>query len=183
MSKNKKDRPSINVRKDAEKEVVFHYKREERLSMPSAPKLNYGRKGIFKNNRALLILFLDLIIILILIFVFFRFFYQPGDVAAIGEYHFSLKGFIYEDKVYVALYIRSTGNKSSKTVSQSGFSILFYLKGRERNSQHAEISLPPRKNNEVIVRKSIPFNGNQTILYAEVKIGNKREVLFKKLSR
>ena len=183
---NEKDRDKLRIKRSAEQEKTFHYSREERLSMPGAPKLDYVKKGILRNNRALLILFLDLVIILILIYVFFRFFYETSYTASVGNYQLSLKGFLYEGKAYAALYVkmgRGKKAKSEREESTGNFVVKFYLKGREGKAVTVSGRLPVTTGDEIIVRQSLPFSGRETILYASVKIGAERKVLYRKLSK
>ncbi len=180
---NEKDREKLRIKRSAEQERTFHYNREERLSMPGAPKLDYGSKGILKNNRSLLILFLDLVIILILIYVFFRFFYETSYTASIGNYQLSLKGFLYEGKAYAALYVRMGKGKADGREGEGNIEVKFYLKGREGEGNIVSGQLPVTRDDEIIIRRSFPYTGRETILYASVRIGKERKVLYRKLSK
>ncbi len=175
---NKRD--ILKIRKNSEKEIVYHYKREERLSMPSAPKLDYGKKSIFRNNRALLILFLDVIIVIIIMFIVVRFFLGFPYRGSLGDYNLELKAFIYSQKVYVSLLVKKVREKGT---GGGSCDVSFYLEGEKNNLYRITKEAPGKKNTKMFIRVQIPFSDEQTTVYALVKMNGKEIVLHRKVER
>ncbi len=173
-------RDILRVQKDAEREIIYHYKREERLSLPSAPRLDYGRRSIFRNNRALLILFLDVILVIIIMFIAVRFFLGFPYKGSMGDYNFELKGFIYSGKVYISLVAERVRNREKR---EDSLVVSFYLKGEETGLYTVNKRVPQKEGEKVFLRVQIPFSDEETTVYAIVKMGGREITLHRRVQR
>ncbi len=145
----------------------YHYKREERLSMPNAPKkdTNYS-KNIFKRNKSLVIILIDIIIILV-VFSFYKIFIEmPSYVGKNNGYVLTLSGFSTSDQVIVRIKIR----KVEQDAAAGNAEITF----KAGNNTLEIISELPVKTGEVIeVTDNIGVLEKTNELTAEIKINNK----------
>ena len=97
----------LKVKKDAEKDVVFHYSREERLAMASAPK---GPKsvsgGFFRGffHRGRLPSLLPLLIVALVVVLVFKFAVPRSSSRAIlSGYEAVLRASLYADALFVSV--------------------------------------------------------------------------------
>ncbi len=172
----------LKIEKNAKREIVHHYNRNERLSMPSAPKLNYGRRGIFKNNRSLIILLLDVILVIVITYVATRFFMGPSFKGKVEGYNFYLNGFIFSDMVYVTLDI-STGEANKSEVEVNKVKVVFYLDNNKKDKFVFERKLPLGSDKKVTIRTQIPFSGETVTVYAKISVGKTDLLLSRKAKR
>lgn len=98
--------PVLKVKKDAEQDVVFHYKREERLAMPSAPRgpTPAGRgflRGILRRGR--LPIFLPLLAIVIAMVMLLSGGPRGAGRAVIAGWEAVLRATPYEDSLLVSV--------------------------------------------------------------------------------
>ncbi len=97
--------PVLRVKKDAEQDVVFHYNRDERLAMPSAPRVPRKRGGLFKGlfRRGKLPAFLPVIIAVLAIILVARGGLRPQGRAVVGGWEAVLRASPYEDSLLVSV--------------------------------------------------------------------------------
>jgi hypothetical protein len=160
---------------EEEQPAGYHYSRQERLSLQTAPRFRDKRGGIFRRNRTLLILLLDLVIVVIIGVFLVRFLYARVNRAELQGYSVVLRGVLYEEVVLAALAVTNTqaGSENEERV-YARFSL-------ERNPEEVDStyisSALPRQGEERILRATIPAPKEARTLYAEVRIGDTVEHL------
>jgi hypothetical protein len=162
-----------------EQPAGYHYSRQDRLDMASAPRFRDPRGGIFRRNRTLLIILLDLVIILILAVFLVRFLYARVNRANLEGCSVALRGVRTEEVVLATLTIERTAS------SEAGQQTVFVRFSLERNPDQEESTYisgmaPQRKGEERILRAAIPVSAasaSSGVLYAEVRIGESRSRL------
>ena len=145
----------------------YHYKREERLTMPNAPKKDTNlSKNIFKRNKSLVIILVDIIIILV-VFSFFKIFIEmPSYVDENNGYVLTLSGFSTSEEVIVRIKI-----KKEEQDAASGKAEMTFKAG---NNKLEIISELPVKAGEVLeITDTIGVLEKSDELTAEIKINNK----------
>ncbi|RKX84161.1 MAG: hypothetical protein DRP57_06445 [Spirochaetes bacterium] len=172
---------SFTVKKKREEKIIFHYDRNERLSMPAAPRRDSMKRGIFKGNRSLLILLLDIIVILILMFIFFRFLNRPSYKKTEQGFQFELEAFPYADNILVSLYVKKTG-KAGKSLDKT-FKVEFYTSTSSENRETLNGSFPLEPEKETILRSKLSWSGRDETVTASITIGSKVVVLKKNVKK
>ena len=157
----------------------YHYSRQDRLSMTTAPRFRERGGGIFRRNRTLLIILLDLVIILILGVFLVRFLYTQVNRANLEGYSVVLRG-VKSQEVFVAT-LTITNTAAASTAEQSVFVRFSLVRDPdEEDSTYVSGSAPREREGERILRAVIPVSGSSAsseVLYAEVRIGDSRRRL------
>jgi len=157
----------------------YHYSRQDRLSMATAPRFRERGGGIFRRNRTLLIILLDLVIVIILGVFLVRFLYARVNRADLEGYSVVLRGARTEETVLATLTITNTAAVSAAEQS------VFASFSLERNPDEEDVTYvsglaPRQRGGERILRAAIPLSGSSAsseVLYAEVRIEDSRERL------
>ena len=136
-------------------EAHFHYDREERLEYASSEVRNRGTgtRGMFRNNRSLLILFLDIILLVMIGVIFSVFGTIFGSSKAYGGYTLNLEGFEYGEQVYVRLKI--TAKRDAEELENNLIEGTFSYGDKKGSQAIAEI-LPAKKGESRVVRAVFP---------------------------
>jgi hypothetical protein len=93
----------------------FHYHRDERLALSTAPDLSRrGRKGPFKGNRGLLILLFDILFICLVAFLFRQFLFTPSYEAKLEGYKIVLKAYRVNEGTLAVVRIEGSGNEPAE---------------------------------------------------------------------
>ncbi|MBN2551400.1 MAG: hypothetical protein JXB06_01465 [Spirochaetales bacterium] len=152
----------------------YHYSRQDRLSLPTAPRFPQKGGGIFRRNRTLLILLLDLVIVMILGVIVMRFFYAQVNRADLDGYSIVLRGVRSQEVVIATLTV---ANSSSQ--SQLGVLVRFSLVRNpgEEDSTYLSGMAPADRGGQLILRAALPAEDSPEVLYAEVRIGDTRKRL------
>ena len=169
----------LRIRKDREEPSIFHYSREERLSLPGAPKPPL-QEGFFRRNRSLTIVLLDILILIIVGFGVYLFLGRTSHQAKISGYSVVLHGILYQDVVFASLTVKKI--KNEPTIPPERIFISFTMsKSEEELSLSAQ--LPVKPGEETVLREAIPFEKNNDTLYAYVSVGEKSIRLSRDLKR
>ncbi len=179
-NKNKKH-DSFTVKKSAEEKMVYHYNRDERLSMPTAPVKGNRSRGIFKGNKTLIILFINVIVIFLVLFLFIHFLNKPSYIKVKAGYRLELEAFPYAGEILVSLYIKKV--KENKTNGKYRISALLYTSGEPKKKKIISEDLPAEKGREIILRAKLPWLGRDDSVNAEVDIGGVIVVLKKSVKK
>lgn len=149
----------------------YHYNRQERLSMPTAPRHPERRGGIFRRNRTLLIILVDLVIVLILGLFLMRFLYAQVSRADLEGYSVVLRGAYSQDVVIATLTVK---NNHSESRREQRVNVRFSLVRNpgEEDSTYVSSLAPPGREEESILRATIATSRRSKVLYAEVRIGD-----------
>jgi hypothetical protein len=149
----------------------YHYSREQRLNLPTAPRVQDRGGGIFRQNRTLLIILLDLVIILVLGLFLMRYLYAQVHRADLEGYSVVLRGFSSGEVVFATLTIT---NKRGGSETGERIYARFSLDGEfeEKDTTYSSAFLPDDGEKETILRVTIPATERAKVLYAEVKIAD-----------
>jgi hypothetical protein len=158
----------------------YHYSRQDRLSMATAPRFRDSGGGIFRRNRTLLIILLDLVIILILGLLLVRFLYARVNRTDLEGYSVVLRGVRSEEVILATLTVTKTA--SSAPAEQQTIYVRLSLERNPAEADSTYISdiLPRERGGERILRIAIPVSPSAAaskVLYAEVRIADSRRRL------
>lgn len=153
-------------------DMHFHYNREERMGYVSSGIRNRGsgRKGIFKNNRSLLILFIDILVILMIGIIFSIYGGIFGNSRSYNGYNLNLEAFEYDEKVYVRLKV--TAKRDTAELETNLIEGTFYYGDGKESGAIAEI-LPAVKGESRVIRTVFPKTRGVKQARAEVIFLNK----------
>jgi hypothetical protein len=154
----------------------YHYSREDRLSMATAPHFRQRGGGIFRRNRTLLIILVDLVIVMILGVFLVRFLYARVNRADLEGYSVVLRGVRREEVVLATLTITNT--EAASSAEQTVFARFSLV--RNPDEEEATYVSGVAGEGERILRAVIPLSASSAsadVLYAEVRIGDSRERL------
>jgi len=164
-----REQPRITVRKEAQRELVYHYNRQERLEHDLAPRPT-PPGGSFLRNRSLRIVLLNMLLLGAIVFAGQRLLLASGDQARIGAYSASLRALRFEGTVFATLSLRLTGRPSA---AGERFAVRFVLEPGEGGLEQTA-ALPVSPGEEVTVGEAIPLtSGDPRNLRAELTVGGK----------
>jgi hypothetical protein len=162
--------PLLKVKKDADRDVVFHYSREERLAMASAPKgpksVSGGFfRGFFRRGR--LPSLLPLLVVAVVVVLGFRFLVpRSSSRATIAGYEAVLRASLYADALLVSVTFTPLAGRTSGPAIAS---LNFVLPDTgERLLLSEELGLEPST-----IRGRMRYTGKERKLTAEVRLGGK----------
>jgi len=160
----------------------YHYSRKQRLSLPTAPSVQSSGGGFFHRNKTLLIILVDLVIILVLGLFLMRYLYAQVHRADLEGYSVVLRGFDFGEVVFASLTIT---NKRGGSVTGQRIYVRFSLDRvfTEKNTTYSSTILPGDREEETILRVTIPAAQEAAVLYAEVEIGDTAKRLSTGLER
>ncbi|UCF97685.1 MAG: hypothetical protein JSV89_21330 [Spirochaetaceae bacterium] len=149
----------------------YHYSRQERLSLPTAPRFPGRGGGIFRRDRILLIILLDLIIVLILGVFLIRFLYGQVNRANLEGYSVVLRGVCAGEVVLASLTVT---NARATDQAQRRITVRFSLvrDPGEEDSNYVSALAPLRRKDEMNLRAVLPATESAKVLYAQVQIGD-----------
>jgi hypothetical protein len=135
----------------SEGDLHFHYDRDERLQFASSDVRNRGKgpKGIFRNNRGLLILFIDILLIVMIGILFSVFGSIFGSSKSYGGYELKIEGFEYNEEVYARLKV--TAKRDAAELENNLIEGEFIYGDSDQRIEIAEI-LPAEKGESRVIR-------------------------------
>ena len=152
----------------------YHYSRQDRLSLPTAPRFPQKGGGIFRRNRTLLILLLDLVVVMVLGVFLVRVFYAQVNRADLEGYSVVLRGVRSQETVIATLTVANSSSESQQRVFVR-FSLV--RKPGEEESTYVSGMAPAERGGQRIMRAAVPAEDSPEVLYAEVRIGDTRKRL------
>ena len=162
--------PVLTVKKDAERDVVFHYSREERLAMGSAPRgPSTGGRGFLRGilRRGRLPIFLPLIAIVIAMLVLASRGQGSAGRAAIAGYVAVLRASPYEDSLLVSVTFTPEKDRTQPLPTAS---VLFVLPDTGERLLVSEVLEPGPST----IRGRMRYNGKEKKLTAEVRVADRK---------
>ncbi|MEW5817157.1 MAG: hypothetical protein AB1798_17400 [Spirochaetota bacterium] len=153
---------TIRIKKDSEQEIVFRYRREDRLSRFSAPR-NIGKKKVFflknKKNRPFLLLIFNLILLIFLVYKY------KGTVSE--SYRGTLSGYSLFFRVYplkgelaISLSVKLTGNDAKNSETLNSNRLIYascFLADNPEKGIILSGSLPEKRGEEKILRDTLQY--------------------------
>lgn len=161
------------------KEPEFHYSREERLSLLSAPDLSSrgDKRGVFRRNRTLLIILLDICVVSLLVLIYSRFLYVPPYQGELAGVLLVLNAYETEEKCLGILTVKRVDEPEREGAVQ--MRVVFRRAGEQ--VQLTE-TLPPGLGDNVEIPVSFPRLDQAGTVDAEIRIGEEVIVLTRKLN-
>ena len=164
-SKRKNQDPDgLHIHTRGNRDMGYHYSRQERLSLESAPPPRLDG-SFFRRNRHLTIIRLDLLVLVILFFALRTFVLGGHDRARLAGYQVTLRGFPYEEVVLASVSIKRISKKPAGEYAR--IHVRFVLaEGGE--AVEVDALLPNRPGEETVLRQAIPASGKAETLSAEL---------------
>jgi hypothetical protein len=164
--------PELKVKKEAERDVVFHYSREERLTMASAPK---GPKtvsgGFFRGflRRGRLPSLLPLLVVALVVVLGFKFLVpRSSSTAILSGYEAVLRASLYADALLVSVTFTPVAG-ARRTAGPPTATVSFALPDTaERLLLSEALGEGPST-----IRGQMKYTGKERRLTAEVRHGGK----------
>ncbi len=164
--------PELKVKKDAERDVVFHYSREERLAMASAPKgprsVSGGFfRGFFRRGR--LPSLLPLLVVALVVVVGFKFIVpRSSSSATLSGYEAVLRASLYADALLVSVtFTPLAGARSAAGPLDATVSFALPDTGERLLLSEALGDQPST------IRGRMKYIGKERKITAEVRLGGK----------
>jgi hypothetical protein len=168
--------PVLKVKKDAEKDVVFHSSREQRLALPSAPRgpssVSGGFfRGFFRRGGRLPSLLPVLLMVLAAAVLLPRLM-RTSSRATIAGYEAVLRASPYQDALLVSVtFASASGRKQAAPAPE--VSVAFVLPDTGERLLVSELLEPGPST----LRGKMRYNGSEKKLTAMVRIGANQAVL------
>ena len=151
--------------------MTYHYSREEREAMDSAPKLTSRlHKGVFRGNRSLLIVLLDVLFIVLMFIVFRVFLYKPQSSAGMQGYAIELRVRVMEGSVFAVATIKNEGGEAAGEAAYLTFRF-----GDEE--QRVSAPLPVERGSVEEAGVLFPYTDSDAKIEAVVRIGDQEKRL------
>lgn len=163
--KNEKP-PEIKITRNSRKDLVYHYNRDERLSMDGAPH-NQGEQSFFQRYRGILIILAD-ILFLVLVYIGVQN-VLVFDARPVDKYSFELSGYRIKDKVFAKLAVQRNDDEASK--ASPVLKVEFYLKDYGEK-QIVEENLPRNPGGSIDIRVVLPSPQDDQVLNAKIFLAN-----------
>jgi hypothetical protein len=168
------EKPVLKIKKDSEKELIYHYNREERISLRGPLKNDTRPKSKFKIfSHPFLIIFINLCAVFLIFNVIQKLAYNNGNEFSLAGYEVRIEAILWENTVLAKAIFTKAGKESGpQTAVRVDFS-LEKSKGsivceETLNGQAAETHeiarlLESDKKNEVLVARVVIGNEEKTI--------------------
>jgi hypothetical protein len=161
--------PILKVRKDAEREVRFHYDRDKRMAV-YRPLRREKRGGFFarlmrSGRKSLLPVLLGVLAIVLAVRML------PRDRATghLAGYDVSLRAYAYQDALLASCTVSWKPNPGEKVSEAADATVRFSTSETGAGS----VSIEPLGGGEAVVRGRLSFTGDERRVAAEVAIGGK----------
>ncbi len=153
-------------------QIHFHYNREERyvgLSSAIVERDSQKKRGPFRKNRSLLILFLDVLFILVLVFVIVPILNRSASTSELMGYKMQFRAFLYEDSTFLSLKIEA--REDIAAMEQNMVTVRFSLENGDETEKIIDV-LPENKGESRIYRGQLDGGEGKQKALARVTIGN-----------
>jgi hypothetical protein len=157
-------------------QLHFHYNRDERQAVLSPEVVErYARKrGIFRGNRPLVILFLDVLFVLILYFIISPILHRYAAATDLNGYELRLRAFLFENATYVSVQIEA--EEAAAAGEQNLVTIRFSIEDADSETELVDV-LPGSPGEVMMYRARLPGGKGKQNVFADVRIGCKTAVL------
>jgi hypothetical protein len=165
--------PVLKVRKDAEREVRFHYSREKREAL-RRPATGQRRKGflarLFRGGRkSVLSLLLPVLLSALAILIVVRLFSRDTSSGHLAGYEVNLRAYAYQDALLASVTVSWKPQKGEQASEAAGATVRFSTSEEGAGS----VSSEPLGGGEAVVRGRLPRSGAERRVIAEIAIGGK----------
>ena len=159
-------------------DLEFHYKREERLGMHSAPDVRPQKPGLPGRSRRPFGLLINFVLIAAL-FIFFARFQGSAHTAEILGWRLTLRGVPAGSDVLAVL--EGTAQAAVEARAGEGERLFVVFRAGEADLRLSEAL--PAEGGSIVVSGRLIAAGNPRSLQAEVSIGGKKATLRRGLDR
>jgi len=161
-------------------EPGFHYKRDERLSMRSAPRPTGPHRGFFRGNRGAKILLFNLVLIAALFVLYGRSMVRSENRAELAGLRLTLQGAAEADDVLAILEVRAAAPAAS-AASAPGQRLFVVFRAGDADLRFSQVL--PAPGSSIAISGRLLAAGQVRELVAEVSVGEKRVVLRRAIAR
>lgn len=157
--------PVLKVKKDAERELRYHYDRDERMALKRPPRQQ--RPSFFarlRRGRAkfLLPVLAGLLAILLVV----RLLTRDRSTGRLAGYDLSLRAYAYKDAVLASVTVIPRPEAFRPTADAADATVRF-----STTTGGGSVAIEPLGAEEVVVRGRLPYTGAERQVAAEVAIG------------
>jgi len=164
--------PVLKIRKDAEREVRYHYSREERLALKQPPRKPSTRGGkrraglarFFRGGRTSL---LPIALFVLAIVLVVRFVSRDRSASHLAGYDLRLRAYAYED----ALLASVTATWRPRPAERVAEAIAATVRFSATDSGPASVVIESLGGGESVIRGRLPSTGGDRQVVADVAIG------------
>jgi hypothetical protein len=165
--------PVLKVKKEAEREVRFHYNREQREAL-RGPATGQRRKGFFARlfrggRKSVLSLLLPVLLGALAILIVVRLFSRETSSGHLAGYEVNLRAYAYEDALLASVTVSWKPQKGEQASEAAGVTVRFSTSEEGPGS----VSSEPLGGGEAVVRGRLPRSGAERRVIAEIAIGGK----------
>lgn len=171
--KNNHTADKITIKGSAEKEIIYHYNREERLKGLKHSSAALTKKRFFSKNKVLMIIIMDIILLIIIFLIFRCILYNAEANKNLYGYSFSLSSFHINDKAFLKVKIKKTHEIDNENPVNA--KIRFYQE--YGNSVIKEVILPDTLNESIDIPAALLIRQGNDKIHAEVSIKDNSFIL------
>lgn len=172
MSGPPKEPPVLKIRKDAEREVRYHYSREERLALKQPPRKQSARGGkrraglarLFRGGRKSL---LPIILFVLAGVLVVRLVSRDRAAAHLAGYDLRLRAYAYEDALLASVTATWRPRPAERVTEAGEASVRFSA----TDSGAGSAVIESLGGGDVVLRGRLPYTGSERQVVAEVAIG------------
>ena len=161
--------PVLKIRRDAEKEVRFHYRRDERLAMKQPLRREKRREAIARffrrGRRSLLPILLAVLAIVLVVRLVSR--DQAGGHLAGYDVH--LRAYPYQDALLASVTVTWRPRPAERMAEAAEAAVRFSTSAAGAGS----VAIEALGGGEAVARGRLPYTGTERQVTAEVTIGDK----------
>ena len=173
MSNPADEPPVLKVRKDAEKEVRFHYSRDQREALRRS-STRERRKGFFARlfrggRKSMLPVLLPALLGVLAIVVVVRLFSRDLSTGHLAGYDVNLRAYAYQEALLASVTVSWKPGKGEQASEAADATVRFSTSEEGAGS----VSSEPLGGGQTVVRGRLPWSGAERKVIAEVAIGGK----------
>jgi hypothetical protein len=152
---------------------AFHYNRADRLKLGGRDREQDKKKGIFKQNRSLIIILIDIVVIVI-VFILLQLLWEPSRATyEIYGYAFRLRAVEFEDEVLYTLTI----SPEEPVKAMEGTLVGSVFEAGEHSTRVSDV-LPGENVSERVLRARSALGSNVEDAQATVTVGKESFTLY-----
>ena len=161
--------PVLRVRKDAERDLTYHYDRQKRVALRRQPPLKHRPRGFRRLLRGGRLPVLLILVGVLAVVVALKLIPRDQSSARLAGYELALRAYAYQDALLasVSVTVRPKPGEVASTAVEAA--VLFTAPDSGASTE----VLQALGKGETIVRGRLPYTGGERRLAAEVRIGAK----------
>lgn len=159
--------PVLKVKKDAEQEIRYHYRRDDRMAL-KRPRPEERRSGFFARlRRGRFRSLLPVLAGLLAVALLARLLSRDRSAGRLAGYDLSLRAYAYEDALLASVTVTPSAGAAGPTAGAAEATVRFST----TTAGPASVAIEPLGTEEVVVRGRLPYTGAERQVTADVAIG------------